>query len=330
MNELYPLKFAPQFYNKPWGGNNISKIKSLKAAPAEQCGEAWLLSGVEGHVSVVENGFLKGNELNELIEVYMEDLVGENVFEKYGSVFPILIKILDTTDWLSVQVHPDNKLALKNHNVPFGKTEMWYIVNSGKDSGLINGLKKPSNAAKIKEAIENGSIAQELNMIKPAEQDVFFTPAGKIHAVGPGLTLAEIQQTSDFTYRLFDWNRKDKNGKARELHIEAGLEAINYEDDTTGKTEPVAIDENIYKLVSCPEFVTNKITLKASEILNREYYTFDSFIILLCVSGDAEYEWNNKKESLNMGECVLVPAMCDDITLKSKSGADILEVYIQG
>lgn len=329
MNELYPLKFIPQFYTKPWGGNNLSKIDSLKNAPAEKCGEAWLLSGVEGKQSVVSNGFLEGNELNELVEVYMEDLVGEPVFNEYGETFPILIKLLDTTEWLSVQVHPDNDLAMEHHHVPFGKTEMWYILNATDDAGLINGFKTKTDSAQVQKAIENGTLSQKLNMVKPAPKDVYFTPAGKIHAVGPGLTLAEIQQTSDFTYRLYDWGRTDNEGNPRELHIENGLSALNYDDISTGKTEPVRLGNTIDTLVNCAEFVTNRITLKAAQKVRREYISLDSFVILLCVEGDAVYEWDGKEETLRKGECILVPAIADDLLISAKNGAEILEVFIQ-
>lgn len=329
MNELYPLKFTPQFFTKPWGGNNLSKIDFLKDAPAEKCGEAWLLSGVEGKQSIVSNGFLEGNELNELVEVYMEDLVGETVFNEYGEVFPILIKFLDTTEWLSVQVHPDNELAMKMHQVPFGKTEMWYILNASEDAGLINGFKSKSDKNQIRKAIENGTLSQIVNMVKPASKDVYFTPAGKIHAVGPGLTLAEIQQTSDFTYRLYDWDRIDKDGNPRELHIEKGLDALDYDDVSTGKTEPVRLGNTIDTLVNCAQFTTNRITLKPAQKVRREYITLDSFVILLVVSGDAVYEWNDKEELLRTGECILVPAAMDELLISAKNGAEILEVFIQ-
>lgn len=329
MNNLYPLKFKPQFFTKPWGGSNIQKIKSLSDAPAEKCGEAWLLSGVANNQSVVANGFLEGNEINELVEVYMEDLVGEQVFNEYGEIFPILIKFLDTTEWLSVQVHPDNDLALKKHNVPFGKTEMWYILNAAPDAALLNGFKKMTDRNQIEKSISDGTLADKVNMVSPKAGDVYFTPAGKIHAVGPGLTLAEIQQTSDFTYRLYDWGRTDKDGKSRELHIENGLDALNYDDVSTGKTEPARLGPVMDTLVNCPQFVTNRITLKAAQKVRREYITLDSFVILLCVEGNAVYEWDDKEEPLDKGECILVPATTDDLLVSSKNGAEILEIFIQ-
>ena len=305
------------------------KIDFLKNAPTEKCGEVWLLSGVEGKQSIVSNGFLEGNELNELVEIYMEDLVGEPVFNEYGETFPILIKLLDTAEWLSVQVHPNNELAMKIHQVPFGKAEMWYILNATVDAGLINGFKTKTDSGQILKSIENGTLPQKLNMVKPSPQDVYFTPAGKIHAVGPGLTLAEIQQTSDFTYRLFDWERTDKYGNLRDLHIENGLKALNYDDVSTGKTEPIRLGNTIDTLVNCAEFVTNRITLKAAQKVRREYITLDSFVVLLCVHGNALYEWDAQEETLRMGECILIPAMIDDLLISSKEGAEILEVFIQ-
>jgi len=329
MNDLYPLKFKPQYFTKPWGGTHIAIIPFLKDAPAEKCGEAWLLSGVDEHQSIVTNGFLEGNELNELVEVYMEDLVGEQVFNEYGEIFPILIKLLDTTEWLSVQVHPDNELAMKQQGVPFGKTEMWYIMNAADDAGLLNGFKNKTDRNQILKALENSTLTDKVNMLNPATGDVYFTPAGKIHAVGPGLTLAEIQQTSDFTYRLYDWGRTDNEGKPRELHIEKGLEALNYDDISTGKTAPTRLGPTMDTLVNCPQFVTNRITLKAGQKIRREYMTLDSFVILFTVQGNAVYEWDGKEESLNKGECILVPAAIDDLLLSTKNDAEILEVFIQ-
>lgn len=329
MNDLYPLKFTPQYFSKPWGGSNLSKIPFLKDAPAEKCGEVWLLSGVDEHQSIVSNGFLEGNELNELVEVYMEDLVGEQVFNEYGEIFPILIKLLDTTEWLSVQVHPDNELAMKKHGVPFGKTEMWYIMNASDDAGLLNGFTAKTDRNQLLKAIENGTLQKKVNMLNPAAGDVFFTPAGKIHAVGPGLTLAEIQQTSDFTYRLYDWGRTGDDGKPRELHIENGLDALNYDDTTTGKTAPTRLGPTMDTLVNCPQFVTNRISLKTGQKIRREYMTLDSFVILFTVQGDALYEWDGKEETLHKGECILVPASIDDLLLSTKNDAEILEVFIQ-
>lgn len=330
MNQIYPLKFKPQFLSKLWGGSNISKVDFLKDAPKDDCGEAWLLSGVENHQSVVANGFLEGNELNELVEVYMADLVGEEVFEKYGEVFPILIKMIDTNDWLSVQVHPDNELAMKNHGIPFGKTEMWYILKASENAALLNGFKKETNQDEIQKSIKNNKLPELLNNIKPLPEETYFTPARKIHALGPGLTLLEIQQTSDFTYRLYDWGRTDNNGNPRELHIDKGLDALNYEDTSTGKMAPQKKDNISETLVSCPEFVTNKINLKPNCKVNREYAILDSFVILIATKGNAKYIFNDKKETLNMGECVLVPACIEEISIiTEENSAEILEIYIK-
>jgi mannose-6-phosphate isomerase len=328
-NELYPLKFEPRFFEKPWGGQNINKYSAFKQNKAPNCGEVWLLSGVESEQSVVMNGFLAGNEINELVEVYMEDLVGEKVYVEYGDNFPLLFKILDTTDWLSVQVHPNNQLALKKHGVPFGKTEMWYVLGASSDAAILNGFSRMTDKSQVEKALKTGSIVSLLNKISPEVGDVYFTPAGKIHAIGPGLTVIEIQQASNFTYRLYDWDRTDAEGKSREIHIADGLDALNYNDVSDGKTAPLKSGEYVDNLVTCSQFVTNRIHIPANTKLKRDYIALDSFVVLLNVKGTSKFNFNDTEETLQMGECLLVPAMIDEMHFTSTEGAELLEVYIQ-
>ncbi len=328
-NDLYPLQFEPRFIDKPWGGNRMKSFTALSSISMDSCGEAWLISGVPNMESVVQNGFLCGNELNELVEVYMEDLVGEKVYIKYGDIFPLLIKIIDTNDWLSVQVHPDDTLAESIHGDPFGKTEMWYILAAGSDAKLLNGLKSPVSAEILTDAIVSGQIKSLLNEVSVNPGDTFFTPAGRIHAIGPNITLAEIQQTSDYTYRLFDWGRTDKNGNSRELHISQGIQAANLNDASNGLTSPKKENSVSERLVECSQFITNRISMPAKNTLHRNYLTLDSFVIWLCIEGTARYTWANDHGLLQPGSCILIPASLDEIDIETEVGVTFLETYIR-
>jgi len=210
MNELYPLKFNPVFKDKIWAGNKIHTSLGYDYPSLQNCGEAWLISGVKDNPTLVSNGFLKDNELNELVEIYMGDLVGDEVFERFENEFPVLIKLLDTTEYLSVQVHPDDALALRRHKQP-GKAEMWYILEAEKDAEILTGFKKQIDPQEFKRIIDTHQVGEQLkdlfNIEKVSVGDTFFTPPGRVHAMGPGLLLAEIKQPSNITYRIYDWAR---------------------------------------------------------------------------------------------------------------------------
>jgi len=199
MNTLYPLKFKPIFKDKIWGGEKIKTELGMDYGNLPNCGEVWVISGVDGNQTVVENGFLKDNELNELVEVYMGDLVGEKNFDKFGNEFPLLIKFIDANDWLSVQVHPDDALAAKR-NIGQGKTEMWFTLGADKSTQLISGFNQEMDKETYLKHLNDGTLKDILNYEDVKKGDVFFIPAGRVHALGPGMLLAEIQQTSDTTY----------------------------------------------------------------------------------------------------------------------------------
>ena len=228
MNKLYPLKFKNIFKDKIWGGQKINTILGKDYTPLSNCGEMWVVSGVEGNQSIVENGFLAENELNEVVEIYMGDLVGEEVYEKYGNEFPVLIKFIDANDFLSIQVHPDDNLAKKRH-AGNGKTEMWYIVEASPEAELISGFSKKVDKETYLEHLQNKTLKEILNFERVKAGDVFYMPAGRVHAIGPGILLAEIQQTSDITYRIYDWDRLGVDGSLRELHTDLALDAIDFE-----------------------------------------------------------------------------------------------------
>jgi len=325
MTELYPLKFEPILVDKIWGGNSLVKEWGKNADPSRKIGESWELSAIHDQLSVVSNGFLAGNNIEELIEVYMGDLTGDAVYDKFGIEFPLLIKLIEANEDLSIQVHPGDKLAMERHNA-YGKTEMWYILGNRQGAKIYTGFDRPVTKEKYIETLDSGNLADILNAEVPEKGDVFFTPAGRIHAIGAGLILAEIQQTSDITYRIFDWNRKDADGRSRELHTELATEAIDY--NASGKCsirKEIAADKT-ENLVKCEYFITN--ILHFSNIITKDYNLIDSFVIYICTEGDLLIHWDKGVEAVKKGETVLLPAMITEVVLEPKPEATVLEIFI--
>jgi mannose-6-phosphate isomerase len=325
VNELYPLKFKPVFDDRIWGGDKIRTSLGLDFAPMDRCAEAWVLSGYEGKQTIVSNGFLEGNEINELIEVYMDDLVGEKVFEEYGTVFPLLIKFLDSHDWLSIQVHPDDELAWKR-DMPNGKTEMWYVIEADENAQLIAGFNRKISQKLFLEHLQKKTLPEVLNFEKVRSGDVYFMPAGRVHALGPGVLLAEIQQTSDATYRIYDWDRKDKDGKERELHIEQSLAAIDFDLHPEYKTNYKPRPNETVGLVNCPYFTTNLVEL--AQPLQKDYEDIDSFVVYICLEGGMKIKCGDDSTVLVKGEVVLIPAIIDIVDIYPEKGVKFLEVFI--
>ena len=279
---LYPLKFIPQYKERIWGGDNLKKILG-KDVPADmaRCGESWEISSVEDSVSEVANGYLAGNTLEELIEVYMGDLVGDSIYEKFGVEFPLLIKLIDAQDVLSIQVHPDDEYAEKNHHA-YGKTEMWYVISAEENSEIITGFKKDVTREEYLQSLSNGNLKKLLNVEKAKVGDVYYIPAGRVHAIGKGVLLAEIQQTSDITYRIYDWDRVDSNGKPRELHNDLALDVIDFKEVTNAKwTKPDTVNKTA-ELASCPYFTVTRLTF--TDTIKRNYDLLDSFVIYMCLA----------------------------------------------
>ena len=324
--ELYPFKFIPILKEKIWGGHQL-KTQLNKTKATENCGESWELSGIEGDISVVENGFLAGNNLSELIEIYMGDIVGEAVYEKFGTEFPLLFKYIDANDKLSIQVHPDDQLAKERHKA-FGKTEMWYIIDAQKESEIITGFNTELNKSTYLEHFRNKKLTNILNTEKVATGDAFFIPAGRIHAIGEGILLAEIQQTSDITYRIYDWDRKDTNGQERELHTDLAVDAFDYKHYDQYKIDYQSKNNDSVNLVDCNYFTTNLIEL--NKTIETDYTILDSFVVYMCVEGRLEVRLNNgTTEEIEKGETVLIPAIAELVTLIPKPSANILEIYIK-
>ncbi|MEJ2595732.1 MAG: mannose-6-phosphate isomerase [bacterium] len=326
MNKLYPLKFKPIFKQKIWGGQQIKTTLKMDFGELPNCGEVWVVSGVEGNQSVVENGFLAGNQLNELVEVFMGDLVGDVVYHEYGDEFPLLIKYIDADDWLSIQVHPDDELAARR-NIGNGKTEMWYILDSKPGAQLISGFNTPLDKDTYLHHLENGTLKSIMHYENAKKGDVFFMPAGRIHAIGPGILLAEIQQTSDNTYRIYDWDRVDKEGNPRELHTEAALDAIDFSLVSQAKTNYEMLDNRSTEIVDNPKFTTNLINL--DKPMGKDYQELDSFVLLMGIEGHVILEWEDGKLPIKPGDAVLKPSVTDQVGLFPEKASKLLEVYIK-
>lgn len=315
---MYPLKFKAIYKERIWGGSKLETIFGKKLpATTTPIGESWELSGVEGDVSEVSNGTLKGNNLQELIEIYMGDLVGDSVFARFGEEFPLLIKLIDANDYLSIQVHPDDELAAQRHN-SYGKTEMWYVIGADAGSKLYLGFNQPVDKQKYIKYLEAGKLEELLNSYTVKADDLFFIPAGAIHAIGKGIVIAEIQQTSDVTYRVYDFNRLDNQGNARELHTELALDAIDYTNRNDYNVSKPSIKNQAVELQSCKYFASSIIELDGTLI--EDYAFRDSFTIYICLEGSATIEVAGcATETIEKGETVLIPAALDEVKITGKS-----------
>jgi mannose-6-phosphate isomerase len=326
MTELYPLKFIPILKERVWGGDRLSKDYKKNSNSDNPIGESWELSGLQNDLSEVSNGFLAGNNIEELIEVYMGDLVGEEIFEKYGKEFPLLIKIIDARDTLSIQVHPDDDLARERHHA-YGKTEMWYVLDADENAFLYNGFKRKTNKKEYLDLLKSNRIKELLNKDNPKKGDAFFIPAGTVHSVGGGLVFAEIQQTSDITYRIYDWDRKGLDGKPREIHTELAIDALDFNTLESYKTISRP-EENIpLNVIDCNYFTTNIISFNKN--ITKDYSLTDCFIIYICTDGSFELKWGENTFNVRKGDTILIPALLDEVSLRPEGKSSVLEVYLR-
>ena len=317
---LYPLVFKPILKERIWGGTKLQTILE-KNINSQTTGESWEISTVTGDISVVKNGLLQGKTLNELLEIYPEEILGTKVYRQFGKQFPLLFKFLDAHEDLSIQLHPNDELAKKRHN-SFGKTEMWYVMQADEGARIIVGFKEKSSPEEYLQHLENKTLTTILEEIPVKKGDVFFLETGTIHAIGAGIVIAEIQQTSDITYRVYDWDRVDANGNSRELHINMALEAINYNKLETSKQYNKKINTS-NEVVNCPYFATNFIPLDG-ELSFKE--NTNSFKVFMCTEGKFDLVYNNEKIAIKKGETVLLPAVIANYILVGK--ASVLEIYI--
>lgn len=323
---LYPLKFVPILKSIIWGGVDISAFKGI--TPAQHgIGESWEVSDVESNVSVVENGTYKGKSLHDLIAEHKQDLVGKHNLLQFGTKFPLLIKFIDARDNLSVQVHPDDQLA-EIRSKSFGKTEMWYVINAAPNAFLYSGFAKQLTPEKYVETIKDNTFVDYLAKHEIKAGDSFFIPAGRVHAIGAGSFVAEIQQTSDITYRIYDYNRKDATGKARELHTELAKDAIDFNVYNNYKIDYQHADNASVCLESCQYFTTNLLEL--DKPLTQDLSCKDSFIIYICIEGKASITDNKGYNvDLQQGETILVPAAnSSQIIIAPSPKVRLLETYV--
>ncbi len=326
MSVDYPIKFEPILKKKIWGGRKLMNHLHKKSTE-KNIGESWEISSVENNVSVVSNGKLKGTLLQNLLIIYRDKLLGKKVFDKFSYTFPLLIKFIDAKKALSIQLHPNDKLAKERHN-SFGKTEMWYVMQANKNSNLIVGFKNDTTKKEYLEHLKNKSLLDILNVDNVEKGDVYFIPTGRIHAIGAGVMLAEIQQTSDVTYRIYDWDRKDDYGKYRKLHTENALDAIDYKAQENYKTEYSKTLNNQSNIIDCQYFTTNFISVDKE--INIDHSKKDSFIIYICVDGNVAFHYGeNGIETLTKGETLLIPAQLKKFKILSGNKSELLEVYIK-
>ncbi len=319
---LYPLKFTPILKDKIWGGQKLNSLLS-KQSKSSNLGESWEISDVEGDTSIVSNGKLKGKSLKYLLESFGSDLIGKQNYRIFRNKFPLLIKFIDAKEDLSIQLHPNDKLAAERHD-SFGKTEMWYVMQADEDSNLIVGFNQEVSPEKYLKHLKDKTLTEILNFDKVKKGDTYFIEVGRVHAIGAGVMLAEIQQTSDVTYRVYDWDRVDDDGNERELHNDLAIDAIDFDMPDDFRVNYSKKENQSNQMVSCPYFTTNY--LEVTGTLKKEE-NIDSFFIYICVEGEATIHANGKSEQLKKGETLLLPAAIEDYEIYSKK-ATLLEVYV--
>ena len=321
-SKFYPLKFQPILKEKIWGGQKLNTLLD-KPTQLSNIGESWEISDVEGDESIVSNGALKGQSLKDLLVSYTSDLIGEKNYATFGDKFPLLIKFIDAKEDLSIQLHPNDELAAKRHN-SFGKTEMWYVMQADADSNLIVGFNQDMDKDKYLNHLNDKTLTQILNFDKVTAGDTYFIEVGRVHAIGAGVLLAEIQQTSDITYRVYDWDRVDDEGNQRELHNDIAIDAFDFDMEDNFRVTYDKVPNRSNLMVDCPYFNTS--FLHVTEPLER-INTKDSFYIYMCVEGEGVIETEAHSETIRTGETILIPAALKSYKITSDN-AKLLEVYV--
>ncbi|HEU4496749.1 MAG TPA: type I phosphomannose isomerase catalytic subunit [Flavobacterium sp.] len=318
--QVYPLIFEPILKEKIWGGTKLKTVFN-KNSISQTTGESWELSTVEGDVSIIKNGEYSGKRLTDLIEAFPREILGLKNHEKFGASFPLLFKFIDATDDLSIQVHPNDELAMERHN-SYGKTEMWYVMQADAGARIIAGFKEDSSREAYLEHLNSKTLLSILKEVPVKKGDIFFLETGTVHAIGAGIVIAEIQQTSDITYRVYDWDRTGADGKPRELHVDLALDAINYKASdikkTYGKTEN---ESNL--AVACPYFTTSYLPLDGEITVSPEN---GSFRVYMCMEGNFEILFEESSWAFQKGDTALLPAAMKNFRLAGR--AVLLEIYV--
>ena len=322
--KLYPLRFNPVYSYRIWGGDKLKTVLN-KNYQEESIGESWEVSDIKDNETKVAEGSLEGQTLKQLIKKFKGDFVGNSVYKSFGNNFPLLIKFIDAKTPLSIQVHPSNKLAKQRHN-SFGKNEMWYVLQAQENAELIVGFSKKIEKESYQAHLKDSTLTEILNIEKVDKGDTFYIPTGRVQTIGAGVLLAEIQQTSKITYRIYDYDRVDaKTGEKRELHTELAMDAIDYNAYKDYRTVYSISDNVSIKLVHSPYFNTNIISI--SETMDMDYSKIDSFVIYMCVEGKLEVDYNNTSYNLQMGETLVIPAVINQLKLVGTK-AKLLEIYL--
>jgi mannose-6-phosphate isomerase len=317
------LRFAPIFKETLWGGQRIRSYKGLM--PDERTiGESWELSSISGNVSVVEGGVYDGKTLGELIREEGAALLGEEIYAAYGEHFPLLVKFIDATQPLSLQVHPNDELAQQRHGSS-GKTEMWYVVDADPGSSLINGFRAPVGDELFEGEVSGQTFAEVLQQVEVRPGDVFFLPAGRVHSIGKGCFICEIQQSSDLTYRIYDYDRKDAKGQSRALHVEEAKDAICYEVTPVAPQVEVPVNEPTV-VAQCPYFTT--AVYRLDEPMMCDYSELDSFVVFICTKGACRVVCGDEEQVLRAGATLLVAAAATGVQLIPEGETTLLECYV--
>ncbi len=323
---LYPLKFQPILKSSSWGGERIIPYKALESKQTK-VGESWELSGIRGDESIVSSGDLVGKTITELTRNYKAELVGKENYKRFGDEFPLLIKFIDAKEDLSIQVHPNDKLAAERHG-SMGKTEMWYVIDATPEARLRPGFARQISAEEYVESVENNTVAEALKEYNVSCGDLFFLPAGRVHSIGSGCFIMEIQQTSNITYRIYDFNRTTAEGNKRVLHTELAKEAIDYTPLDDYRTQyDKGVKNKPVKMVECDHFKSDIYQLTESKRV--ELSNLDSFVILICVDGKSDIECDGYHTKMKHGETLLLPATAQNIVITPLKGeCKIISTYI--
>ncbi len=325
---LYPIRFKPILKPRIWGGDRFApkgrRAGSTNSMQKENIGEKWAISGITGDVSVVSNGFLKSNDLEEITEVYMGDLVGDKVYDTYGTEFPVLVKFIDTRDALSIQVHPDDDLAAARHGSR-GKTEMWYIMDCEPGAYVYVGFNRPVTQQEYLAALTGGRLTDILHRYEVRKGDIYYIPSGTIHAIGPGVMLAEIHETSDITYRIYDWGRVDTNGNPRQLHTAEATDAIDFEYGKNYLLKVSATPNTANEIISTPFFTACEMIIDGE--MRRDYYALDSFVACVCTEGELRVATQGGEELLKAQDTVLLPAETEEAVITGRG--TMLEIFMK-
>ncbi|HPK30415.1 MAG TPA: class I mannose-6-phosphate isomerase [Bacteroidales bacterium] len=333
--KLYPLKFQPILKTKVWGGNRLVKEYGKYPDPEEEIdlshiGESWEIADMGDESTMVSEGFLAENSLFDLLETYLGDLVGDKVFEMYNLQFPIMVKLLDINKHISVQVHPDDEIALERYD-SYGKEEFWHILDADNDAVIYLGFKRKVTATEFYDRCKDGTVIQLLNEIRPKKGDNFHIKPGTVHSASGGIRLVEIQQPSDITFRLYDWEREFDALTAREMHLEEAIDCIDY---NASDPASLLIPTNPTRgpLLESDNFIISAVDLQGPRQIHTESY--GSFIIYVCTQGSASFQVmeGGRKASydISKGGTILIPASLDDFSIVPLENKTLLlEVWLR-